>query len=47
LQGLGYWAALKKAVAKGFVSEDDLATVFSREISPIEAWSEPFEMEGQ
>jgi len=40
------WAALKNAVTKGFVSEDDLAMVFSREISPIEAWSEPFEMEG-
>ena len=36
---------LKKAVAKGFVSEADLALIFSRAVNPFEM-EEPFEMEG-
>lgn len=36
---------LKKAVRKGFVSEADLALIFSPAARLIEEWTEPFEME--
>ena len=39
------YAELKKAIAKGFVTEADLALVFSREVNIFNV-EEPFEMEG-